>query len=47
MSPLFLFRLGLDFLAVSLLLAAYAYNWLGNAAHEVVGTAMFALLIGH
>ena len=44
-SPLFLFRLALDFLAVSLLLAAYAYNWLGNAAHEVIGTAMFALLI--
>ena len=47
MSPLFLFRLALDFLAVSLLLAAYAYNWLGNAAHEVIGTVMFALLIAH
>ena len=47
MKPLFLFRLALDFLAVSLLLAAYAYNGLGNAAHEVIGTAMFALLITH
>ena len=47
MSRLFLFRLGLDFLAVSLLLAAYAYNWLGNAAHEVIGTVLFGLLITH
>ena len=47
MSPLFLFRLTLDFLAVSLLLAAYAYNSLGNAIHEVIGTIMFALLIAH
>ena len=47
MSRLFLFRLALDFLAVSLLLAAYAYNWLGNAAHEVIGTALFALLVSH
>ena len=40
-------RLALDFLAVGMLLAAYAYNWLGNAAHEVIGTALFALLITH
>lgn len=47
MNRLFLFRLGLDLLAVSLLLAAYAYNGLGNAAHEVIGTVMFGLLITH
>ncbi|MRH98218.1 DUF4405 domain-containing protein [Agrobacterium tumefaciens] len=47
MKPLFLFRLILDLLAVSLLLAAFAYNWFGNAAHEIIGTLMFLLLIGH
>lgn len=47
MTPLFLFRLILDLLAVSLLLAAFAYNWFGNAAHEIMGTAMFVLLISH
>jgi Domain of unknown function (DUF4405) len=45
--PLFLFRLFLDFLAVGLLLAALAYDWLGNAAHEVIGTVLFLLLIAH
>lgn len=47
MRPLFLFRLVLDFLAVSLLLAALAYNWLDNATHEIIGTAMFLLLVAH
>lgn len=47
MKPLFLFRLILDLLAVSLLLAAFAYNWFGNAAHEIIGTLMFTLLISH
>ena len=47
MRPLFLFRLFLDFLAVGLLLAALAYDWLGNAAHEVIGTVLFLLLIAH
>jgi hypothetical protein len=46
-GPLFLFRLFLDSLAVGLLLAALAYDWLGNAAHEVIGTVMFLLLIAH
>jgi hypothetical protein len=46
-TPLFLFRLVLDFLAVSLLLAALAYDWLGNAAHEIIGTGMFVLLLSH
>lgn len=47
MKPLFLIRLGLDFTAAGLLLAALAYGWMGNLIHEVIGTAMFALLIGH
>lgn len=47
MKPLFLVRLILDFIAASLLLATYAYNGLGNIAHEVIGSAMFALLITH
>jgi hypothetical protein len=46
-KPLFLLRLALDFLAVSLLLAAMAYNWLDNAAHEIIGTGMFLLLFSH
>ena len=45
MRPLFLFRLFLDFLAVSLLLIAFAYNGTGNLAHEIAGTLMFLLLI--
>ncbi|WP_027687595.1 DUF4405 domain-containing protein [Rhizobium leguminosarum] len=44
---LFLFRLILDMLAIGLLLAAFAYNWFGNAAHEIIGTLMFGLLISH
>ncbi|MBP2486220.1 hypothetical protein JOH50_001947 [Rhizobium leguminosarum] len=47
MKPLFLLRLILDVLAAGLLLAALAYNWLGNAAHEIIGTGMFLLLISH
>lgn len=47
MKPLFLLRLFLDFVAACLLLAALAYNLMGNLLHEIVGTAMFALLIGH
>jgi hypothetical protein len=46
-KPLFLLRLVLDFLAAGLLLAALAYNWMGNLVHEVIGTAVFVLLIGH
>lgn len=47
MKPLFLLRLVLDFLAAGLLLAALAYNWMGNLVHEIIGTGMFVLLIGH
>lgn len=47
MKPLFLFRLILDAVAAGILLAAFAYNGLGNLAHEIIGTVMFALLISH
>lgn len=47
MSPLFLVRLILDCLAAILLLIALAYNWLGNTAHEIIGTVMFGLLVTH
>ena len=47
MTPLFLFRLILEGVAAGLLLAALAYNWLDNTAHEIIGTAMFALLATH
>ena len=43
----FSLRLFLDLVAVSLLLVALAYDWLGNTAHEIIGTAMFALLVSH
>ncbi|QRM33620.1 DUF4405 domain-containing protein [Microvirga sp. VF16] len=47
MTPVFLLRLLLDFLALALLLVALAYDWLGNVAHEIIGTVMFALLLDH
>ena len=47
MKPHFLFRLALDLLAVGLLLTAMAYFAFDNATHEIVGTAMFLLLITH
>lgn len=47
MKYLFLIRLGLDFTAAGLLLVALAYYWLNNAVHEVIGTGIFLLLIGH
>lgn len=47
MKPVLLLRLTLDFVAACLLLAAFAYNLAGNLAHEIIGTLMFALLIGH
>ena len=34
-------------MAGGLLLAALGYDWLGNVAHEIFGTAMFLLLITH
>ncbi len=47
MNRLFLLRLAFDLTAASLLLIGLAYWWLGNVAHEVVGTAMFVLLVVH
>ncbi len=47
MNPVFLLRLGLDFLAVGLFMAALAYWWMDNRAHELIGTGMFALLFLH
>lgn len=44
--PFFL-RLGLDGIAAACLLVGLAYYWLDNAVHEVVGTAMFVLVIAH
>lgn len=40
-------RLGLDFSAAAMLLVALAYYWLDNTVHELVGTAMFVVLIAH
>ena len=42
-----LLRLALDAAALVLLLVAFAYWWLGNPAHEVIGTALFVLLGRH
>lgn len=47
MKYLFLIRLGLDFATAGLLLVALAHYWLDNAVHEVIGTGIFLLLIGH
>jgi hypothetical protein len=40
-------RLLLDFASASLLLFGLSYWWLGNAAHELAGSAMFLLVILH
>ncbi|MGA1832769.1 MULTISPECIES: DUF4405 domain-containing protein [Rhizobium] len=47
MTTVFRVRLFLDFLAVALIIACLAYWWLDNLSHEVFGTALFALVIGH
>ena len=47
MTPVFLFRLGLDFLAVGLFVVAMAYWWMDNRSHELIGASMFALLLLH
>ena len=47
MRPSLIVRLVFDFLTASLLLLVYAYDWLGNVAHEVVGTVLFMLLVTH
>lgn len=43
----FLLRLVLDGIAAGLLLVGIAYYWLGNAAHELIGTGMFLLVLAH
>ncbi len=43
----FILRLTLDFIAATLLVIALAYDWLDNLSHEVIGTAMFLLIIAH
>lgn len=47
MHPVFLSRLVFDLIAAGLLLFSFSYWWLGNVAHEVAGTVMFLLVIGH
>ncbi|GAB4066464.1 DUF4405 domain-containing protein [Ancylobacter sonchi] len=47
MTPALLFRLVLDLLASGLLLLALAYWWLGNAVHELAGTALLLLVGAH
>lgn len=47
MYPPLSLRLVFDATAASLLLIGLAYWWLGNAVHEVAGTAMFLLVILH
>lgn len=44
---IFRLRLALDLLGLVLLIACLAYWWLDNLSHEVIGTALFALLITH
>jgi hypothetical protein len=43
----FLLRLSLDLVAAGLLVVGLAYYWLDNLSHELIGTAMFALIILH
>lgn len=40
-------RLLMNLVTGGLLLAALAYDWLGNLAHELIGTVMFGLLVAH
>jgi len=46
-KPFFLLRLVVDFTTMGLLVGALAYFAFDNATHEVIGTAMFSLLVGH
>lgn len=40
-------RILLDLSAVGLIVVCLAYWWLDNLAHELIGTGLFALVIGH
>jgi hypothetical protein len=46
-SRALILRLALDLSAAALLALALAYDWLGGLSHEVIGTAMFLLIIAH
>ncbi|MES2946355.1 MAG: DUF4405 domain-containing protein [Pseudomonadota bacterium] len=43
----FLLRLVLDGIAAASLLVAIAYYWLGNLAHELIGSGLFLLVLAH
>jgi hypothetical protein len=47
LNRMFQLRLLLDLLAAGLLVLGLAYYWLDNLSHELMGTAMFALIILH
>lgn len=47
MKKTFLLRLVLDLIAAGLLLAALAYYWLDNTAHELIGASIFLLVMVH
>ena len=47
MNPRPLFRIVLDLIAACLLVVGLAYWWLGNTAHELIGTAVFLLILAH
>ncbi len=47
MTNVFRLRILLDFIAVALLVACLAYWWQDNLVHELLGTALFLLVIGH
>lgn len=47
MSTVFRLRILLDFIAIALLVACLAYWWQDNLVHELLGTALFVLIIAH
>jgi hypothetical protein len=47
MNTFMLLRLVFDLTAAAMLLGGLAYYWLDNTAHELIGTAMFSLLVAH
>ncbi|EJJ29502.1 DUF4405 domain-containing protein [Rhizobium sp. CF142] len=47
MTNLFALRILLDFVAVALLVACLAYWWQDNLIHELLGTALFVLVLAH
>lgn len=47
MTPVYRLRLVFDLFAAVLLLFCFSYWWLGNVAHEIAGTVLFVLLVGH